>query len=92
MKTEDLTLCIEVNAVPALAELASMLREFAALGELAAKCLEESVELVALDGDLSAAPAANDCRTVLKPTDKLVLFVGALRACNRDARALINFE
>ncbi len=92
MQTETMTVAIKVDAAPAFAELASLLREISSLGELAAKCLEQGVELVALDGDLAAAPAANDCRTVLKPTDQLVLFVGALRACNRDARALIHFE
>lgn len=89
---EHLEVKISVDTIPAIDGMASLLREIGSLAELTAKCLEEGVELTTLDGDVDATPATNDCRTVLKMNHKLVLLVGALRACNRDARALINFE
>lgn len=86
---EPQELKISVDAIPAIAEMASLLSEISELAGLTAKCLEQGFHLVALDGDLPAAPAANNCRTVFKPTEKLILLVAALRACNRDARVLV---
>lgn len=75
---------IDIDTSPGVAELVSLQREMFRLNQLAAKCFEDGFELVALDLDKPGTACAGDCRTILKPTDKLVLLVSALRAFNRD--------
>lgn len=86
------TVRITVDTAPALAGLAGLLRELGTLGELTAQCLEQGVELLALDGDCAGASATSDCRTALQVTEKLGLLVTALGAFNIETRALVDFK
>lgn len=83
---------ITVDAVPALTGMAGLLRELGKLGELTAQCLEQGVELLALDSDGAGASATGDCRTALEVTEKLGLLVSALGTFNIETRALVDFK
>lgn len=52
--------------------------------------LDESVELVAFDGDGPAAPGAGDLRVLAKPTDKFLALLAAVRAGNRQLGILVD--
>lgn len=54
--------------------------------------LDESVELVAFDGDGSTASGAGDLRVCAKPTDKFLALLAAVRAGNRQLGILVDVD